>query len=649
MTEDFQPDPDELLKAIQKEEVKEQSGKLKIFFGMSAGVGKTYAMLQEAQQKLKEGINVVIGTVITHGRIETQTLMEGIPIIPEKWVHYRDTVFEELDLERILKEKPSLVLVDELAHTNVPGSRHAKRWQDVIELLDAGIDVYTTLNVQHIESRKDLVESISEIQIRETVPDLVLERASSIELIDIPAQELLKRLSEGKVYLGNQSQIAARNFFKEDTLMALREIALRFTAEKVDHDLHTLLSLGKGWKTHEKLMVAISPSPTSLQLIRTARRRAFEIDAPLVVLYVDNGKSLSEEEQARLASHLNLARELGAEVVTTEDLDIAAGIQRIAKYKNITQVIVGRTPETPFFLNLFQENLIGRLEKKNKQLDILILRQDGVKSSEQVASLPFSWQSPLRDYGYAIAAVMAVTVIAFLLNHLIDHEPIGLFYIIGILFLGLRVGQGPIFFATLLSTACWYIFFISPNATLLSFSLADLVLVVVFFISAILIGLLTSRISKQDQFLKAREKKLQHLYEIEKEMASATDFQDLRSKINHELETIIAGRFELLIEEAGKGLNFRDAVQDLQDEKEQATAEWVYLNGNSAGWSTTTLPTSKGLYLPLKFLKKTNGVLVYYPEPERKKPLAMEELNFLQTVGQQLAIILEKHLQSSIK
>ncbi len=352
MIED-KPDPDQLLKAIQEEEKRSNLGRLKIFFGMSAGVGKTYAMLQEAHERIKEGVHLAIGTVNTHGRQETEKILEGLPIIPEKWIEFKNKAFKELDIEKILEIKPQLVLIDELAHTNVPGAKHSKRWQDVIEILDSGIDVYTTLNVQHLESRKEIVESITGIIVQETVPDLVLERATAIELIDIPPTELLQRLKEGKVYLGEQSVIAAENFFKEDHLTALREIALRFTAEKVEHDLHEILALGRGWKTRERLMVAINQAPFSQQLIRSVRRFAFELDAPWTVVYVDTGVKLNIADQSRLNKHLQLARELGAEVVTTHDLDIPNALKRIAKQKNITRLVVGRSTKNSFFRNFF--------------------------------------------------------------------------------------------------------------------------------------------------------------------------------------------------------------------------------------------------------------------------------------------------------
>ena len=266
MSEPLRPDPDELLASIKKDESKLYSGRLRIFFGMAAGVGKTYAMLKAAQDRLKDGVDVVIGTIDTHHRAETEMLLAGLPLIPRKKIIYKDTTFEEMDIDAILARRPQLVLVDELAHTNIPGSRHPKRWHDVIELLDAGIDVYTTVNVQHIESRKESVESIVDIKIRETVPDSILERTYQIILIDITPAELLKRLHEGKVYLGDMAETAARNFFREDRLTALREIALRLTAEAVDNELQDMITVKESdtaWKTTERLMVAVSHSPYS--------------------------------------------------------------------------------------------------------------------------------------------------------------------------------------------------------------------------------------------------------------------------------------------------------------------------------------------------------------------------------------------------
>ena len=305
------------------------------------------------------------------------------------------------------------------------GSRHPKRWQDVVEILDAGIDVYTTLNVQHLESRKDIVESITGIAIYETVPDLVLERATAIEIIDIPPSELLQRLKEGKVYLGDQSLIAAQNFFQEDHLTALREIALRFTAEKVDHDLHGILALGRGWKTRERLMVAVSSAPSSQQLIRSARRLAFELDAPWVAAYVDTGAKLSAEDQARLNKHLQLAKELGAEVITTNDLNVANALQRIAKQKSITRLVIGRPTERSFFKRIFYTSLVDRLTEENKHMDILILRQDKLISLYKQTLPNLRFTSPKIAYWIVFGAILFITFIGYFSVSLIGYKAVG--------------------------------------------------------------------------------------------------------------------------------------------------------------------------------------------------------------------------------
>lgn len=638
--EEDQLSPDELLEAVQKEEKQRELGKLKIFFGMSAGVGKTYAMLEEARRRLKEGVNVVIGTVNTHGRKETEALLEGLPIIPEKWVTYRETAFEELDLERIIVLKPDLVLVDELAHTNVPGSKHPKRWQDVIEILDAGIDIYTTLNVQHIESRKDLVESLTGIQVRETVPDLILERATSIELIDIPPSELLQRLREGKVYLGDQSRLAAENFFREENLMALREIALRLTAEKVDHDLHGILH-GKGWKTRERLMVAINSSPSSEQLIRAARRLAFELDAPWIAVYVDTGVSLSDQDQARLNRHLNQARDLGAEVITTHDLDIATALQRVANQKDITRIVIGRPPKKKWtFWNRFQESFIDRLENENKHIDIFILRQETLTSIYQRSLATFQMASPWSAYGLVFAFGAVITTMGLVINPWIGYKAVGFIFLLGILILSFFVGRGPIFLAALLSAICWDLLFIPPQFTPSISAPEDITLVIIYFFVAAIMGTMTSRLREQDQFLHQREEKAERLYDIERDIANATNLQYLRLNVCSRLENIFPGKLIILIKSADNQLILDSPL--VKEEKERVAAEWTFQNGKVAGWSTDTLPSAEGIYFPIKFSKSTIGLLAYFPRTGRS--LSMEEVNFIQTVTQQLGIYLERYI-----
>lgn len=619
---------------------KRELGKLKIFFGMSAGVGKTYSMLEEAQNKLKEGVVVLAGVINTHGRKETEKMLEGIPILPEKWVKYKDTVFEELDIDQILSLRPQLVLIDELAHTNVPGSKHAKRWQDVLEILDAGIDVYTTLNVQHLESRKDIVETISGIKIRETVPDLIIERASSIELIDLPPAELLNRLKEGKVYLGDQSKLAAENFFKVDNITALREIALRFTAEKVDHDLHDLAT-GKGWKTRERLMVAVSPAPTSQQLIRSTRRIAFNLDAPWVAVYVDDGRHLDSKDQSRLNKYLQLAQELGAEVITTHDIDVSEALKRIAIQKNITRLVIGRPKKNLSLASLFGKSLLDKLEQANKNMDIHVLRAE----EETIHEIPLKkvrYPFPKSAYFIAFITIALLSIIGYLIVPYIGYKSVGYIYLTGIVILSLFVPSRPILFAALLSALSWDFLLIPPLFHPAIRNPEDIALLITYFIAATIMGILTTRLREKDQYLNQREQKTENLYEIMKVIARSTDLQQLCMNVSDKLKTLFPGEFDILPKNTENLLILSSRLEIFNQEKEHSAAIWAFRNGKIAGWSTDTLPSAEALYFPIKFSKETMGVLLYYPQ--KATPLSIDELSFLQAVTEQLGVYLERYL-----
>ena len=344
MADEIQRNPDLLLAAIQREESQRDRGQLKVFLGMCPGVGKTYAMLEAAQRELKAKRDVVIGYVETHGRKETDVLTQGIPAIPRHTIEYRGVTLAEMDLDAVLVRRPQLAVVDELAHTNAPGSRHPKRWQDVQELLDAGIDVFTTLNVQHVESRADTVRQITGAEIRETVPDSVLDKAV-LELVDLPPRELVQRLHQGKVYVPDRAAIAAENFFREGNLTALRELALRLVADHVGEDTVEFRRhepTARTWKTGTRLMVAVGPSPLSEPLIRWTRRMADELRCPWLAVHVESSRSLPEAAQTRLQRNLDTARELGAEVIATTDEDIARGLLRVARERNVTQIVFGK-------------------------------------------------------------------------------------------------------------------------------------------------------------------------------------------------------------------------------------------------------------------------------------------------------------------
>src|ERR1700737_4919406 len=405
MSEAERPDPDEILTRLKREETAASRGKLKIFFGMSPGVGKTYAMLQAARQKQAQGCEGVIGVVETHGRQETGALLEGLPIMPRTQLEYRGTTLNEMDLDAILTWHPGLAVVDELAHTNAPGSRHPKRYQDVLELLDAGIDVYTTLNVQHVASRSDIVRQISGVTVSETVPDPVIDLADEIVLVDLTPEQLRSRLTEGKVYLGERAEWAAKNFFRESNLPALREMALRLVAEHVDRDLREIMSEEKipgPWKSGDRLLVAVSASPYSERLIRYTRRLAASMEASWIVTNIERPRPLSQEEQTRLTHYLALARQLGAEVISTPGTDIGEALLRIARQHNVTQIVIGK-PLGSRWTSFLKRDPLRWLMRNSGNIDIHMIpahepppRWRSETFEERLA------RAPWRDFGFAV-------------------------------------------------------------------------------------------------------------------------------------------------------------------------------------------------------------------------------------------------------
>ena len=440
---DSRPDPDTLLKLIKKEEERGDKGKLKIFFGMCAGVGKTYTMLSEAREAVAKGIDAVIGYVETHNRMETAELVLGLEVIPRKKFEYRGTLLDEMDTDAILERKPRLVLVDELAHSNAPGSRHAKRFQDVLELLDAGIDVYTTLNVQHLESRADAVAQITGTTIRETVPDSIFESADEIKVIDISPEDLLKRLAEGKVYAPDRSKQAISNFFREGNLDALREMSLRLTAERVDRELREYMQgkriLGP-WKSGQRLIAAISSSPHSISVIRWARRVSYTMDASWVVVYVERSTKLSAEEKEQLAKNMKLAEELGADIVTTSDENIADALMRVAHEQNAGLMLVGK-PERALFSRAGR--LVDELIQKSKDLDIYIVGQEASETKRTRRLLFPGLQSSLAQYVVASALVLLTALLCYPIAPFMGYRTVAFIILLVVSLLPLRMGPGP--------------------------------------------------------------------------------------------------------------------------------------------------------------------------------------------------------------
>jgi two-component system sensor histidine kinase KdpD len=645
MMTDDRPDPDSLLKAIQKEEQQQQSGQLKIFFGMSAGVGKTFAMLKAAHERLAEGWDVVIGTVDTHDRKDTAALVEGLPILPRREINYKGTVLKEMDLDAILKRKPRLAIVDELAHTNAPGSRHHKRYQDVLELLDNGIDVYTSLNVQHLESRKEAIEQIARVTIRETVPDSILERASQIALVDLSPEELLKRLKEGKVYLGQRAEQAQEHFFQAGPLTALREIALRITAEKVDQELQDYMQTQQiqgPWKTAERLMVAVSHSPYSERLIRATRRIAFNLEASWIAVNIDTGVKLNEADQLQLMSNLNLVRELGGEVVATTDSDIQLALQRIARQRNITQIVIGR-PTRRWLRDLIEGgSLLERLVRESGEFDVHVIRQESRGASRRYFWQDWAFRSRAMDFVHVTTTLIVALILCRIALPYIGYRAVGFVFLLVVLGVSLFCSMGPILFAALSSMLVWDFFFIPPEFTFYIVEKEDIIMCVMYLTTALTTGFLTSRIRFHQRLLRDRESRMALLYDVVSGIVKAPNQADMIRIVCERVEQRMQGRCEVLLhDQILEGFGLGDATRLVNTEKEMAVAAWVLRSNKRAGWSTETLSEATALYLPLYCRDQCLGVLVYCPRTRSR--WGMDRENLLATVANQLAIALARY------
>lgn len=641
------PNPEDLLKSVQKEEAKSSEGKLHVFFGMCPGVGKTYAMLEAAHAKKKLDLDVVIGVVETHGRIDTQKLVENLEIIPRKKIPYKGAHLEELDLDAVLQRKPAIVLIDELAHANTQESRHAKRYQDVEEILKAGIDVFTTMNVQHLESRADLVTQITGVIVRETVPDSFLQKADQIELLDLTPDELLKRLKEGKVYLGDRAEAAAKNFFKIENLTALRELALRFTAEKVDHQLRDQMSLKQimgPWNTNERLLVAISHSPYSSKLIRSARRMAFNLEAPWIALYVDQGNPLEEEDQKTLSKNINLAKELGAEVVSTRDQDVSDAIKRVCEERNVTQIVMGR-PDRRFFKDLFAKgNLLDRLVRETSEIDVHVVRQE--RKSKYIGfhlKVP-RLHSGFMAYWYTLWFLFAVSFGSYALLPLIGYRAIGFIFLLAVLAIASLASKGPILFSALLSVFTWNYLFIPPAFTFEIREPDDIMMCLSYLVVALVASYLANRIRRQEDDLKQREHRSNILYEFGKDISGAKDNKDIAQRAEEAVGKLFDSKIAIFVtcndhQLDARPLNYFD---DEISEKTMAVGQWTFKNQKKAGWSTSTLASSDCLSLPLIGKTKTIGVLLFFHQ--EMESLTIDQEIFLDSLSTHLATTLERNL-----
>jgi len=605
MEQTDRPDPDELLADLHREEKRQKRGTLKVFLGMCAGVGKTYAMLEAAQKAKREGRDVVIGYVETHGRRETDALTEGIEAIPRKPVVYRGVTLTEMDLDAVLARRPPLAMVDELAHTNAPGSRHPKRYQDVMELLDAGIDVYTTLNVQHIESRADTVREITGATMSETVPDTILAEAE-IELVDLSPEDLLQRLAEGKVYVPERAEAAARNFLREGNLIALREMALHLAAERVGQDVRDYMQARKiagPWKTGHRLLVAVSASPYSEQMVRWTRRLADSLGCTWIAAHVETSRVLSEEEQTRLTRNLSLARAIGAEVRGTTDEDIVRGLLRVAREQNVTQIVVG----TPSMLGpaIFSGGArqLQRLIREAGSIDVHVVRAEG----REDVGRRLLWRLPAEaewpQYLQTMGAVAGVTLLNLALDSFIGSRSMGLIYLMMVVVLAAFFNRGPVYLAATLSALLWDLLFLQPRLTFYIGSFDDALMFTMYFIVALVTGHLISRVRARERMDRRREERATAMYMLTLELGDASTWEEIERATVSNVERTFKADASLLLPDASGTLR-----KDLS-EKEFGAAVWAYEHNQPAGQFSDTLPMTAAMYLPLRTTGNALGVL----------------------------------------
>ncbi len=647
MNEDtLRPDPDALLGKIKAEEEKAKRGKLKIFFGSSAGVGKTYAMLSAAREKNAEGIDVVVGLVETHKRPETEKLLEGLQILLPRKIDYRGVTLRELDLDGILERKPEIALIDELAHTNAPTMRHPKRWNDVVEILDAGIDVYTTLNVQHIESLADVVAGSTGVWVKETVPDSIFDEADDIVLVDINADELLKRLEEGKVYVAPQVKAhAAENFFRKSNLIALRELALRRTAERVDAQMDAYNDsegLRDRASISDKILVCIGPDPLSAKLVRTTKRMASGLKAQWTAIYVENARShrLDELSRRKVESLFRMVERIGGKSVVVQGDNAEDEIIAHARIHNFSKVVVGK-PIKSRWRNFIEGTLSDKIIQKSGNLDVYVVTGQAEKHEESDLSERLAALKPM-PYVWALVLVAFFTIFGIFTDAILDPIDQALIYLTGIVLIAVKHGRGPSFFYALLSAAAFNIFFLTPQH---AYGSEDRSYLITFLVMLIMGYVIANQASKlRTQMLLARERELhtQTLYRLTRELTGSRGRQRVSEVVAKHVAEMLDAEITVWLTDEDKHL--APIVGELPASdyvKERSVVQWCFDNAKLAGKNTTTMPSAEGFYLPLIGSNETLGVFgVTLRDNERQ--LSLDEISTLETIVSLLASAQER-------
>ncbi|KTD01024.1 DUF4118 domain-containing protein [Fluoribacter gormanii] len=638
---DKRPDPNALLQQVIEEEQQKQRGKLKIYLGAAPGVGKTYSMLHEAMGEQAKGLDVVVGIVESHGRIEIEEILKNFVVLPKITIEYHGKQLQEFDLDSSLKRNPGLILIDEMAHTNVSGVRHKKRWQDIKELLDRGINVYTTLNVQHIDSLNDDVSQIIHAPVQETVPDAMIERANTIELVDLAPEDLLKRLSEGKVYVPKQARLAAEFYFRKGNLMALRELALRTLAKRVNTQV-LLYRQGQGikhiWPIMEKILVCVGPGPESHKLIRAAKRMASSLQADWIAVYVDSTHAqLSTMQRDQALKNLFFAEQLGAETHILTGYDLVKEIINFSRAQNVTLIMICKQIRTRW-RNFFFRSLADEILRNSGEIDVYTMTERVNKSRKKSLAKPMT---PWLYYLLSTSIVAITTLINYLIYPLVNDTSLTLTYLIGMTCIALLGRTGPAISGIILSILTYNYFFIPPYYSFLIFQSDYFFTLVMMLIMAVIMCQLTLVTRRQAEIARLTEYQTSALYTLSRRLSRTRGIvRLLRTGINYISEILHCEIIALLPKNGRLVVRARAKSHQDLDEKEYSIAQWVFELGQKAGWGTDTLSFSNALFIPLLGARGTMGVLRV--QPSKKNDFTTpEKIQLLESCANQIALALE--------
>jgi two-component system sensor histidine kinase KdpD len=663
--EPARPDPNDILAHIQASEQQKARGKLKIFLGYAAGVGKTYAMLEAAHQRQAEGVDVIVGYVETHGRLETEAMLVGLEQIPPRAIEYRQVALKEMDLDAILVRRPQLVLVDELAHANAPGAIHPKRYQDIQHLLSAGIDVYTTLNIQHLESVSDVVNQVTGVEVRERVPDSVIDSSTEIELIDLPPDELLQRLRDGKVYIPPQAQRALQKFFRTGNLTALRELTMRRAAQRVDNQVRAYMqtrSIPGPWPVNERLLVCISYSPFGERLVRAARRLADELGAEWQAVYIETPghNRLSQEEKDQLGRTLQMVEEMGGKSLTLLGDSVAAEVLDYARRHNFTKLIVGR-PLHSRWAELLRRSIVDEILHHSGDIDLYVVSDTPGQKPVQAFTRRRIFQAWQR-YLKGLLLVLGATALSALFKPLISPTNLVMIYLLSVVIAAVRYGRGPSILVSILGVLAFDLFFVPPYYTFVVANAEYLLTFAGLLIVGLVISQLTAKANERAETARQRANETLALLNFSRDLTIASDWQDITQAVIRNVEQTFEREVVVYLPDAeaeDELVPFTKHGRRILDEKEAAVAMWVFQHGQPAGRDTDTLPAASAHYLPMRTSQGIVGVLGIFPAaanrsavPEEARrasppplsfpPSAVPQQHLLEAFAGQAALALER-------